>query len=137
MKCQQCGINRASINIAMQLNNERKQMRVCSDCFQKIQNQLTDSSNFFQGGDMFSNPFFQSSVGGQGQSRTTTHSQHGGRGGLLDELGTNVTDEARNGKIDPVIGRDNEIKRVIETLNRRNKNNPVLIGEPGVGKTAI
>src|SRR5699024_10085120 len=56
---------------------------------------------------------------------------------LLDELGSNVTDAARNGEIDPVIGRDSEVKRVIETLNRRNKNNPVLIGEPGVGKTAI
>src|SRR5699024_6096693 len=51
--------------------------------------------------------------------------------------GTNVTDQARQGQIDPVIGRNNEVKRVIETLNRRNKNNPVLIGEPGVGKTAI
>src|SRR5699024_12325351 len=57
--------------------------------------------------------------------------------GMLDQLGTNVTDNARKGKIDPVIGRDNEVKRVIETLNRRNKNNPVLIGEPGVGKTAM
>src|SRR5699024_5961127 len=57
--------------------------------------------------------------------------------GLLDELGKNLSNDAREGKIDPVIGRSNEIKRVIETLNRRNKNNPVLIGEPGVGKTAI
>src|SRR5699024_8277419 len=56
---------------------------------------------------------------------------------LLDELGSNVTNAARNGEIDPVIGRDSEVKRVIEKLNRRNKNNPVLIGEPGVGKTAI
>src|SRR5699024_12141776 len=55
----------------------------------------------------------------------------------LDDLGTNVTDQARVGKIDPVIGRDEEIKRTMETLNRRNKNNPVLIGEPGVGKTAM
>ena len=46
--------------------------------------------------------------------------------GLLDQLGTNLTDSARAGKIDPVIGRDKEINRVIETLNRRNKNNPVL-----------
>src|SRR5699024_11880574 len=52
-------------------------------------------------------------------------------------LGTNLTDRAKSGQIDPVIGRDNEVKRMIEILNRRNKNNPVLIGEPGVGKTAI
>jgi len=139
MKCQQCGVNRATVNMAMQINNERKHLQICSDCFQKIQSQLTDSNNFFQGNDFFSNPFFQGGgAQSQGQSRATTQQQNGGRGGgLLDELGTNVTDNARNGKIDPVIGRDNEIKRVIETLNRRNKNNPVLIGEPGVGKTAI
>ncbi|EHJ51878.1 ATP-dependent Clp protease ATP-binding subunit [Streptococcus macacae] len=57
--------------------------------------------------------------------------------GLLEEFGINLTDIARKGEIDPVIGRDDEIKRVIEILNRRTKNNPVLIGEPGVGKTAV
>ncbi|RSJ97150.1 ATP-dependent Clp protease ATP-binding subunit [Streptococcus cristatus] len=57
--------------------------------------------------------------------------------GLLEEFGINVTDIARKGEIDPVIGRDEEITRVIEILNRRTKNNPVLIGEPGVGKTAV
>ncbi|HFU4085242.1 TPA: AAA family ATPase [Streptococcus suis] len=57
--------------------------------------------------------------------------------GLLEEFGINVTEIARRGDIDPVIGRDQEITRVIEILNRRTKNNPVLIGEPGVGKTAV
>ncbi|MFS1664455.1 AAA family ATPase [Streptococcus sp. zg-JUN1979] len=57
--------------------------------------------------------------------------------GLLEEFGINITDMARRGDIDPVIGRDSEIVRVIEILNRRTKNNPVLIGEPGVGKTAV
>ena len=57
--------------------------------------------------------------------------------GLLEEFGINVTEIARRGDIDPVIGRDEEIIRVIEILNRRTKNNPVLIGEPGVGKTAV
>ena len=55
----------------------------------------------------------------------------------LDAFGTNLNDKARLGKIDRVIGREKEIERVIQILNRRNKNNPVLIGEPGVGKTAI
>jgi ATP-dependent Clp protease ATP-binding subunit ClpE len=63
--------------------------------------------------------------------------EHGEDGGLLEEYGRNLTDAAKAGLIDPVIGRNEEIKRVIEVLNRRNKNNPVLIGEPGVGKTAI
>ncbi|MCX6780762.1 MAG: ATP-dependent chaperone ClpB [Candidatus Magasanikbacteria bacterium] len=55
----------------------------------------------------------------------------------LEKYGTNFTDLARKEKLDPVIGRDEEIRRVMQTLSRRTKNNPVLIGEPGVGKTAI
>ncbi|MCZ4587441.1 ATP-dependent chaperone ClpB [Rhodococcus opacus] len=55
----------------------------------------------------------------------------------LEKYSTDLTAAARNGKLDPVIGRDNEIRRVVQVLSRRTKNNPVLIGEPGVGKTAI
>lgn len=71
--------------------------------------------------------------GGPNRPRT------GGQGGnsLLGQYGINLTQLARDGKVDPVIGRDNEIQRVIEILNRRTKNNPVLIGEAGVGKTAV
>ena len=55
----------------------------------------------------------------------------------LEKYGRDLTAEARAGKLDPVIGRDEEIRRVMQVLSRRTKNNPVLIGEPGVGKTAI
>ncbi len=55
----------------------------------------------------------------------------------LEKFGRDLTEDARQGKLDPVIGRDDEIRRVIQVLSRRTKNNPVLIGEPGVGKTAI
>ena len=55
----------------------------------------------------------------------------------LDKYGVDLTERARDGKIDPVIGRDSEIRRVVQVLSRRTKNNPVLIGEPGVGKTAV
>ncbi|MBU0993606.1 MAG: ATP-dependent chaperone ClpB [Proteobacteria bacterium] len=55
----------------------------------------------------------------------------------LDKFSNNLTDLARLGKIDPVIGRDDEVRRIVQVLSRRKKNNPVLIGEPGVGKTAI
>jgi ATP-dependent Clp protease ATP-binding subunit ClpC len=55
----------------------------------------------------------------------------------LDSFGTDLTQQARAGKLDPVVGRENQIKRMVTILNRRTKNNPVLIGEPGVGKTAI
>lgn len=61
----------------------------------------------------------------------------GGRSTALEFFGTDLTDQARKGKLDPVVGREAQIRRVITILNRRNKNNPVLIGDPGVGKTAI
>ena len=86
------------------------------------------------------------SGGGYGDGGYGGNSNHGGGArqqapqkpkGLLEEFGINVTEIARKGEIDPVIGRDEEITRVIEILNRRTKNNPVLIGEPGVGKTAV
>ncbi len=56
---------------------------------------------------------------------------------VLDQFGRNLTQAAREGKLDPVIGRDDEAERVMQTLSRRTKNNPVLVGEPGVGKTAV
>lgn len=68
-----------------------------------------------------------SKSGKKGKSNTPT----------LDEFGTDLTEKAQNGGIDPVIGREKEIERVIQILSRRTKNNPCLIGEPGVGKTAI
>ncbi|WP_338441365.1 ATP-dependent Clp protease ATP-binding subunit [Synechococcus elongatus IITB4] len=68
-----------------------------------------------------------SSGGSQGRTKTPT----------LDEFGSNLTQQAADGKLDPVVGRQKEIERVIQILGRRTKNNPVLIGEPGVGKTAI
>ena len=74
-------------------------------------------------------------------SQTMSHSQASGRTGTrtptLDQLGIDLTAAARAGKLDPVIGRGKEIERVVQILSRRTKNNPVLIGEPGVGKTAI
>src|SRR5207244_580237 len=56
---------------------------------------------------------------------------------VLDQFGRNLTQGAREGKLDPVIGREKEIERVMQVLSRRTKNNPVLVGEPGVGKTAV
>ena len=56
---------------------------------------------------------------------------------MLDSMGVDLTELASDGKLDPVIGRDTELERVIQILSRRTKNNPVLVGDPGVGKTAI
>ncbi len=73
----------------------------------------------------------------QGQQNTQLKKNKNSKHQLLDEYGINLTQQARDGKLDPVIGRGNEVSRTIEILNRRTKNNPVLIGEPGVGKTAV
>ena len=73
-----------------------------------------------------------SSTGSGSQSSRT-----GTRTPTLDQLGIDLTNAARDGKLDPVVGRDSEIQRVVQILSRRTKNNPVLVGEPGVGKTAI
>ncbi|HTY81523.1 MAG TPA: ATP-dependent Clp protease ATP-binding subunit [Dehalococcoidales bacterium] len=70
-------------------------------------------------------------------TRTTRTARSSSRTPALDQLGTDLTDQARKGKLDPVIGRHKEIERVIQILSRRTKNNPALVGEPGVGKTAI
>ena len=99
----------------------------------KFINELgTDSQRVFDDliNDLSSNSYDsnpQSSSKKKGKSKTPT----------LDEFGKNLTELAKQGKIDPVIGREKEIERVIQILSRRNKNNPCLIGEPGVGKTAI
>jgi len=70
-------------------------------------------------------------------SQKVTDDSPEGKYQTLEKYGTDLTARARDGKIDPVIGRDHEIRRVLQVLSRRTKNNPVLIGEPGVGKTAI
>jgi len=72
----------------------------------------------------------------RGSQRVTDQNPEG-KYQTLEKYGRDLTEMARKGKIDPVIGRDNEIRRVMQVLSRRTKNNPVLIGEPGVGKTAI
>ena len=70
-------------------------------------------------------------------SKRVTSAESEGTSSALDQYGVDLTDRAREGKLDPVIGRDTEIRRVVQVLARRTKNNPVLIGEPGVGKTAV
>ncbi|MGW0809267.1 ATP-dependent Clp protease ATP-binding subunit [Nonomuraea sp. NPDC002799] len=72
-----------------------------------------------------------------GAARSSDARRASGETPSLDEFGRDITEEARQGKIDPVVGREDEIEQCIEVLSRRTKNNPCLIGEPGVGKTAI
>ncbi|HEM3472849.1 TPA: ATP-dependent Clp protease ATP-binding subunit [Streptococcus suis] len=166
MLCKNCNINDATIHLYTNLNGKQQQVDLCHNCYQIMKTDpnnailrglgdLTNPNNM----DPFSE--FFNHLGGYpgntpaGKNReqtppTQAGGGHNGRGGqtpppqqpqqpngLLEEFGINVTEIARRGDIDPVIGRDQEITRVIEILNRRTKNNPVLIGEPGVGKTAV
>lgn len=71
------------------------------------------------------------------QAALRQQGQQGGNGNYLEQIGRNLTQEARDGLLDPVIGRDKEIQETAEVLSRRTKNNPILVGEAGVGKTAI
>ncbi|MCK3941719.1 ATP-dependent Clp protease ATP-binding subunit [Streptococcus suis] len=165
MLCHNCKINDATIHLYTNLNGKQQQVDLCHNCYQIMKTDpnnailkglgdLTNPNNM----DPFSE-FFNHLGGYPGntpagkkrdQTPPTQAGGNNGRGGqtpppqqpqqpngLLEEFGINVTEIARRGDIDPVIGRDQEITRVIEILNRRTKNNPVLIGEPGVGKTAV
>ncbi|MCQ4619217.1 ATP-dependent Clp protease ATP-binding subunit [Corynebacterium sp. CCUG 69979] len=76
------------------------------------------------------------SMGGMGSSRGGNQGERS-NSLVLDQFGRNLTAAAKEGKLDPVVGRDKEIERIMQVLSRRTKNNPVLIGEPGVGKTAV
>lgn len=128
MRCQHCQVNEATIRLNMQVNSSRSQMVLCEDCYTS----LMEQSKMKMGPQLFGGSSFFSQQAGHALNMEQPKQK-----GLLDELGRNLTDGANAGLIDPVIGRDEEVARVIEILNRRNKNNPVLIGEPGVGKTAI
>ncbi|WP_187986339.1 ATP-dependent Clp protease ATP-binding subunit [Listeria marthii] len=148
MNCEKCNQNQATIQLYMNINGKRVEMPLCASCYAEVRNQANFGANEFSGagGSPFDDIFRQLSGAAANQSNHEQRSQanpqvqtqtSGGGNGLLDEFGTNLTDMAKNDQLDPVIGRDKEIKRVIEILNRRSKNNPVLIGEPGVGKTAV
>ena len=151
MLCQNCHQNPATIHLQMNFNGQRVQIDLCQSCYQKLQNMQSQMMNGGNGMNNFSfgsledfmkamNNMQNQAAGANGQNINQGQRQggNGGRGkGILGQYGINLTDLARQGKIDPVIGRDKEIKRVIEILNRRTKNNPVLIGEAGVGKTAV
>ena len=158
MLCQNCGKNEASIHLYASVNGQRKQLDYCQSCYQKLKAQsgnaaaamAQDPFGFGNLDDLFRQMSRQMQQGNTPYEQTPP-TQTGGNGfvggqpprnnqapaGLLGEYGINITQMARDGEVDPVVGRDSEIKRVIEILNRRTKNNPVLIGEPGVGKTAV
>jgi ATP-dependent Clp protease ATP-binding subunit ClpE len=151
MLCDECKLNQAVVEMNVIVNGQQKHLHLCEECYSKMKNNFNMPSFFQNSGSPFDDLFkslIQPSMASSenraqenGMNFDGMHGKAAGgggrRGGFLDQVGRNLTEAARQGKIDPVIGREREVQLVIETLNRRNKNNPVLIGEPGVGKTAI
>lgn len=146
MLCQNCHQNPATIHLTTNINGRQTSLDLCQNCYRALKNQINESGNGMDPFGFDLNNFFNSMAGTapniqrQREQVPPTQSEHGGQnnnGSILNQYGIDLTAEARAGRIDPVIGRDKEIKRVIEILNRRTKNNPVLIGEAGVGKTAV
>lgn len=160
MLCEKCRQYEATIHLTTTINGQKREIDVCQSCYREIRQQhnnqnsprnydrrTNDPFGFGDLDDIFramsranrptrQQPTQQPPRGEPGGNIPPQDGQ-GGHGGILGEFGVNLNDMAREGKIDGVIGRDEEIERVSEILNRRNKNNPVLIGEAGVGKTAI
>lgn len=93
-----------------------------------------DEDDFFLNGN---EPDKDSSASSKTASNTVTGQIHNNKTPFLDKYSTDLTKAAKDGKLDPVVGREHEIQRVLEIIGRRKKNNPILIGEPGVGKSAI
>lgn len=116
MQCDRCQHRPAAVAMHVTINGQRGAVRLCQECYQELRS-----------GQPYAPGVPDVASASPAQNDT----------GLLDQLGRNLTKAAQADEVDPVIGRDTEIDRVIEVLNRRNKSNPVLIGEPGVGKTAI
>jgi ATP-dependent Clp protease ATP-binding subunit ClpB len=100
------------------------------------EDQAGNVARFVQSHGLTKDAILRALAGVRGSQRVTTQNPEGTYQ-ALERYGRDLTDLAREGKLDPVIGRDEEIRRVIQVLSRRTKNNPVLIGEPGTGKTAI
>lgn len=161
MLCENCHINEATIHLYTSVNGDQKTINLCQNCYQLLTSPRRNNPNSGGINDMAQDPFgmgglddiFRAMQNGnfnnpdprQVPPTQPSGPNNGNRGNngnrnnqsLLDQFGINMTQMAKDGKIDPVIGRDQETKRVIEILNRRTKNNPVLIGEAGVGKTAV
>ncbi|MCH3996763.1 MAG: AAA family ATPase [Lactobacillus amylovorus] len=155
MLCQNCHERPASIHLFTKVNGQSREINLCQHCYQELRNQQGNLENM----NNYNNEFFGdfddlfNALNGNNNNAANNNNMgnndprmqmgggngNGGQGGrsLLDQYGTDLTALAKKDKIDPVIGRDKEITRVIEILNRRTKNNPVLIGEAGVGKTAV
>lgn len=131
--------------LGVDLSKSMEAMGVSPEEIDKFEEQMAEIMAMPENGDYdlddddYDNPVksFFKLMGPDGEEKPKKDKKGGKKRRLLDSYGTNLTKKAAAGEVDAVIGRDDEITRCIEILNRRTKNNPCLIGEPGVGKTAI
>src|SRR5919202_2895464 len=133
-KCERCKVNDARVRIDQIIMGRREHHYFCEKCAEEIVGGQTGNQSGTPIGSSFGNMCGQPS-GAPGTA--TAERQQGSKTPTLDHFGRDLTKDAEDGKLDPTAGREREIRRVITVLARRQKNNPVLIGEPGVGKTAI
>ena len=150
-KCERCNINDARVRLNTLTNGRREQHFYCKECAQELLGQMNAENSggdlggmfnsFFNNGGAFNMNGMNGAAMGAGRPNSTTTAQREpnkhSKTPTIDQYGRDLTQDARDGKLDPASGRDREIRRVLTVLGRRQKNNPVLIGEPGVGKTAI
>jgi ATP-dependent Clp protease ATP-binding subunit ClpB len=137
------GADRLSGDLREALANAEKEQKTLKDEYLSVEHFLlalfktrTDIEGVLKQAGLKYETLLQALTSVRGAQRVTDQDPEG-KYQTLEKYGTDLTARARQGKIDPVIGRDDEIRRVMQVLSRRSKNNPVLIGEPGVGKTAI
>ena len=143
MKCERCQKNPARIRVDEMVNGRRMQHYLCQVCVDELMSAAMEQMGG-SSGQPENMPFgfapnsnnSASAAGGVNTATAERQAKHS-KTPTLDQYGRDLTAEAAEGKLDPAAGRQRELRRVITVLGRRQKNNPVLIGEPGVGKTAI
>ncbi len=151
-KCERCQVNDVRVRLDSLANGRREPHYFCQQCAEEMlggslsnmpgdgtQDDLLGSFfNRMMGQNSGQSPLgFQSQGNAAQAQRKQDKADKNSKTPTLDQFGRDLTAEARDGKLDPAAGRDREMRRVMTVLGRRQKNNPVLIGEPGVGKTAI
>jgi ATP-dependent Clp protease ATP-binding subunit ClpC len=148
MKCERCQNNPARVRVDEIVNGRRVAHYLCQKCVEELMGQAMEMGGMGNaGGNGQGMPFgftppsmnMNNSASASGGLNTATAERQAknSKTPTLDQFGRDLTAEAAEGKLDPAAGRQRELRRVITVLGRRQKNNPVLIGEPGVGKTAI
>lgn len=142
-RCERCQKNPARVRVDQIVNGQREEHYLCQSCVDELMSAMGQMGDF-NGQGMPGTPFGfvpnnsnSASTAGGANTATATRQANNSKTPTLDQFGRDLTAEAAEGKLDPAAGRQRELKRVITVLGRRQKNNPVLIGEPGVGKTAI